>query len=267
MANSLDGHQARKRFGQNFLHDPHVISRIVSAITSMDKHLPNGGTLVEIGPGQGAITEHLIAHYGSLDVIEIDNDLIQYLGDTFGDAIRIHPGDVLAFDFNQFTAEDKPLRIVGNLPYNISTPLLFHVLQHATYIHDMVFMLQKEVVDRMAATPGNKTYGRLSVMLAWYCQVQPLFKVSKGAFNPPPKVESAIVRLLPHRTPPFVVNNEKRFAAIVAQAFNQRRKTLRKSLASLVDDQGFIEADIDPSLRAEQLSPAQFAQLSNTQAP
>lgn len=264
MSNGLDGHQARKRFGQNFLHDQHVISKIVSTITQMDRHLPNGGTLIEIGPGQGAITEHLIAHYGSLNVIEIDHDLIQYLSSLYGDKIRIHSGDVLDFDFTPFCDETKPLRIVGNLPYNISTPLLFHVLQHASNIHDMVFMLQKEVVDRMAAEPGSKTYGRLTVMLAWYCKVQPMFKVSKGAFNPPPKVESAIVRLLPHKTAPFPVSDVKRFSAIVAQAFNQRRKTLRKALGPLMTAEGFVEAGIDPGLRAEQLSPADFAKLSNT---
>ena len=186
------GHKARKRFGQNFLHDQHVIGKIVKAISPKPTDC-----LVEIGPGMGALTEPLLETSGKLDVVELDRDLIPILRTKFFNYpdFRIHEGDALKFDFNTILEPGQRLRIVGNLPYNISTPLIFHFLSHHKMVQDMHFMLQKEVVERLGAVPGNGDYGRLSIMAQYYCKVEPLFIVGPGAFNPPPKVESAIVRL------------------------------------------------------------------------
>jgi len=257
-------HQPRKRFGQNFLHDPRVIARIVAAVNPQPTD-----HLVEVGPGQGAITVHLLEAAGRLEAVELDRDLIAPLREKCAGhgEFTVHQGDALKFDFCALAGDGPPLRLVGNLPYNISTPLLFHFLDQAECIADMHFMLQKEVVDRMAAGPGSKTYGRLSVMLQARCRIIPLFDIGPGAFNPPPKVDSAIVRLVPHATPPFTVNDPALFARIVAQAFAQRRKTLRKSLQQLVDATVFAHAGIDPGERPEQLSPADFAGLANAAAP
>lgn len=253
-------HRARKRFGQNFLHDQGIISRIVQSISPQP-----GERLVEIGPGQGAITTSLLRAAGSLDAIELDRDLLQPLQATCAPIgeLRLHNVDALKFDLATLLQPGERLRLVGNLPYNISTPLIFHFLQYAGLIQDMHFMLQKEVVDRMAAGPGSKTYGRLSVMLQQQCRVQPLFTIGPGAFRPAPKVESALVRLLPYQQVPHPVDDSGLFSELVNNAFSQRRKTLRNSLRKLVDPAVFEQAGIDPGSRAEQLDVGQFVQLAN----
>ncbi|MES9829938.1 MAG: 16S rRNA (adenine(1518)-N(6)/adenine(1519)-N(6))-dimethyltransferase RsmA [Candidatus Thiodiazotropha sp.] len=253
-------HRPRKRFGQNFLHDPGIIRRIVQAIDPQ----PNDN-LVEIGPGQGAITTELLPLIGRMHAIELDRDLVGPLAErciSLGE-LRIHNTDALKFDFTQLAMTERPLRVVGNLPYNISTPLLFHLLDQADQIRDMHFMLQKEVVDRMAAKPGSKTYGRLTVMLQARAEVASLFSIGPGAFNPPPKVESAFVRLLPLKQSPYQIDDWDRFSRLVSQAFSQRRKTLRNSLGMLLTADAITAAGIDPGNRAEQLSVAEFANLAN----
>jgi 16S rRNA (adenine1518-N6/adenine1519-N6)-dimethyltransferase len=253
-------HRARKRFGQNFLHDPGTIGRVLAAIAPQpEQHL------VEIGPGQGAITRGLLESGCLLDAIELDRDLVQLLQEQFATATRfhLHDADALKFDFCSLVEQQEPLRIVGNLPYNISTPLLFHLLDQAHCIHDMHFMLQKEVVERMAAAPGNRTYGRLSVMLQIRCRVESLFPIGPGAFRPPPRVESAFVRLIPWQELPYRVDDFNLFSHIVTQSFSQRRKTLRNTLKSLVTPEIMAQCGIDPAQRAEQLSPADFACLAN----
>ena len=257
-------HRARKRFGQHFLHDPGVIARIVAAIDPKP-----GERLVEIGPGLGALTLPLLDRIGRLEVVELDRDVIPRLAERAlgrGELV-IHEADALEFDFAALCGAGPKLRVCGNLPYNISTPLLFHLLESHAGIADMHFMLQKEVVARMAAVPSTKAYGRLTVMLAVHCAVERLFDVGPGAFRPPPKVHSAVVRLVPHARPPFLIADAARFAAVVAAAFGQRRKTLRNSLAGLVAPAGFAAAGIDPGRRAETLSPGEFAQLAATPAP
>ena len=253
-------HRARKRFGQNFLHDPGIIQRIVQAIAPQA-----GDNLVEIGPGQGAITTELLPLVGKMQAIELDRDLIQPLAErcaSLGE-LQIHSFDALKFDFSTLSEPDRPLRVVGNLPYNISTPLLFHLLDQSTHIKDMHFMLQKEVVERMAARPGSKSYGRLTVTLQAQARVESLFHIGPGAFNPPPKVDSAFVRLQPWQTPPYPIDDWETFALVVAQAFSQRRKTLRNSLRMIAGEEIIVAADLDPSTRPEQLSVADFANLSN----
>ncbi len=256
-------HKARKRFGQNFLHDPGVIRRIVSVISPLA-----GEQLVEIGPGQGAITKELLKAIGCMDAVELDRDLIAPLARICGDLgeLHIHCADALKFDFCQLATADKRLRIVGNLPYNISTPILFRLIDQLDCIQDMHFMLQKEVVERMAAEPGSKTYGRLSVMLQVKCEITPLFDIGSGAFKPAPKVESAFVRLQPHAKPVVQVNNDELFFRVVTQAFAQRRKTLRNSLRELIDADGIQALGIDPVIRAERLTLAEFAALANAVA-
>lgn len=253
-------HQAKKRFGQNFLHDPGVIQRIIESI-----HPKPGEHLVEIGPGQGAITRELLKQAGRLDAVELDRDLIHPLAVSCADLgeLNIYNSDALKFDFSSLASDGLPLRLVGNLPYNISTPILFHLLQYAGLIQDMHFMLQKEVVERMAAGPGSKTYGRLSVMMQAWCRVVPLFEIGPGAFKPAPRVDSAIVRLLPYAEPPHVIEDAACFARLVTSAFAQRRKTLRNSLGKLLRAEQISAAGIDPSLRAERLSLADFARLAN----
>jgi 16S rRNA (adenine1518-N6/adenine1519-N6)-dimethyltransferase len=257
-------HRARRRFGQHFLHDPGVIARIVAAIDPRP-----GERLVEIGPGLGALTLPLLDRVGRLEVVEIDRDVIPRLAERavgHGELV-IHEADALAFDFGALRGRGPQLRLCGNLPYNISTPLLFHLLGSHAAIADMHFMLQKEVVARMAAAPSSKAYGRLTVMLAVHCAVERLFDVGPGAFRPPPRVDSAIVRLVPHASAPFPVADSVRFAAVVAAAFGQRRKTLRNALAGLVDPAGFAAAGVDPGRRAETLAPHEFARLAATPAP
>jgi 16S rRNA (adenine1518-N6/adenine1519-N6)-dimethyltransferase len=263
-------HRPRKRFGQNFLHDAGVLRRMLNAIRPQ----PND-VMVEIGPGEGALTTLLLQQLQHLDVIEIDHDLAPRLqthcesnahGAPLG-ALTIHQADALQFDFSSLIPPQRELRVVGNLPYNISTPLLFHIFESANRIADCHFLLQKEVVERMAATPNSKTYGRLSVMTQWRCQVEPLFKVGPGAFRPAPKVDSMFVRLIPYPAPPWPVNDFQHFSAIVTTAFAQRRKTLRNALQSMATAETIAAANIDPGLRAESLSPADFVRLSNQLIP
>ena len=253
-------HRPRKRFGQNFLHDPGIIQRIVQAIAPQP-----GDQLVEIGPGQGAITTELLPLVGRMHAIELDRDLVGPLAErcsSLGD-LQIHSTDALKFDFSTLATAPRSLRVVGNLPYNISTPLLFHLLDQSSYIKDMHFMLQKEVVERMAAKPGSKTYGRLSVTLQARARVESLFHIGPGAFTPPPKVDSAFVRLQPWETSPYAVDDWEMFARVVAQAFSQRRKTLRNSLKQLADEATLIKAGLAPTIRPEQLSVDDFANLAN----
>ncbi|HEL4193718.1 TPA: 16S rRNA (adenine(1518)-N(6)/adenine(1519)-N(6))-dimethyltransferase RsmA [Stenotrophomonas maltophilia] len=250
---------AKKQLGQHFLADRHYIDKIVMAVNPKD-----GDRLVEIGPGQGAITLPLLRVHPKLTVIEFDRDLIAPLtaaAEPLGELTIVHR-DVLRVDFTELAA-GQPIRLVGNLPYNISSPILFHTLEHAAVIRDMHFMLQKEVVDRMAAGPGSKVYGRLSVMLQAYCQVTSLFVVPPGAFRPPPKVDSAVVRLLPRDPATININDHKRFAEVVKAAFGQRRKTLRNALNNVVSAEQFVAAGVRPDARAEQLDVAEFIALAN----
>jgi 16S rRNA (adenine1518-N6/adenine1519-N6)-dimethyltransferase len=255
-------HSPRKRFGQHFLHDPDIIACIIAVI-----HPKPGECLVEIGPGLGALTRPLLRTAGELDVVELDRDLLEPLQARCAGlgTLRIHQADALKFDFARLHDRDGlRLRVTGNLPYNISTPLLFHLLTQAEHLHDLHFMLQQEVVERMAASPGDPAYGRLSVMLQYRCQVESLFIVGPEAFRPPPKVRSAVVRLVPRETLSVIVDDERRFAEIVRQAFSQRRKTLRNSLDGLLDPAQIEAAGVDPRARPETLDLAAFAALSNT---
>jgi len=255
-------HKARKRFGQNFLHDAGVIDRIVKSIAPKP-----GQHMVEIGPGQGALTEPLLeATGGDLDVVELDRDLIPILRTRFfrASALRIHEADALTFDYGTLINDERPLRLVGNLPYNISTPLMFHLLNESERIHDMHFMLQKEVVQRLCAAPGDNAYGRLSIMMQYRCEARYLFTVPPGAFTPAPKVESAIVRLNPRKTLPFVARDHKKFEIVVRTAFGQRRKTLRNNLKTLISAEQLETIGINPGLRAETLSIEQFVNIANS---
>lgn len=259
-------HVARKRFGQHFLHDPGIIARIVAAIAPQPDD-----SMVEIGPGLGAITLPLLGHLRRLDAVEIDRDTIRHLQSLTSDPssgrglLHIHEADALEFDFATLRRSGEQLRIVGNLPYNISTPLLFRLIEQREHIRDMHFMLQKEVVDRMGAGAGDEAYGRLSVMLAPWLRVEPLFDIGAGAFRPPPRVVSTFVRLTPHVIPPFGLRDVTRFAAIVAAAFSQRRKTLRNSLKALLSEEQIRAAGLDPGARAEVIPPAGFAALASAQ--
>lgn len=251
----MNPHRPRKRFGQHFLHDPAIIARIVAVIAPRpEQHM------VEIGPGQAALTEPLLQHLPAMDVVELDRDLIADLRRRFPQ-LRIHEQDALKFDFAALAPPGERLRVVGNLPYNISTPLLFHLLEQADQIEDMVFMLQKEVVDRMVAKPGNKDYGRLAVMLQTYCEVSHEFDVGPGAFNPPPKVDSSIVSLFPRRQPLFQ-GDARLFSRLVAQAFAQRRKTLRNNLKKLLTEAQIVSLGIDPGCRADTLPLSDFVALA-----
>jgi 16S rRNA (adenine1518-N6/adenine1519-N6)-dimethyltransferase len=251
-------HQPRKRFGQHFLHDRNVVEKIINAVNPQP-----GQTIVEIGPGLGAITLSLLDRIGELHVIELDRDLAKIISDQCKNIgkLYLHNADALEFDFCKIS--EKSIRVIGNLPYNISTPLIFHLLDQLECISDMVFMLQEEVVDRMNADPGTRTYGRLSVMVQAQCRVQKLFHVGPGSFNPPPKVESAIVKLVPHKTPVTDIKNHDTFNIIVRESFNQRRKTLRNAIKNFLDTKQIESLEIDPGMRPEQLTIQQFAKLSN----
>jgi 16S rRNA (adenine1518-N6/adenine1519-N6)-dimethyltransferase len=263
-------HRPRKRFGQNFLHDESVIDRISATI-----HPSAGQHLVEIGPGQGALTAALVASGCRLDVIELDRDLVPGLLAAFSlkPGFKLHSADALKFDFTSLL--DTPeasaavdngqlLRVVGNLPYNISTPLIFKLLENAAIIHDMHFMLQREVVERLAASPGGKTWGRLGIMAQYQCRVEHLFDVPPEAFNPPPKVQSAIVRLSPWRKSPWPACDEEKLRDIARAAFAQRRKTLRNNLKGLIDSSQLEALGVDPGARAETLELTQFIEIANT---
>ncbi len=252
-------HRPRKRFGQNFLHDQSVIQRIVDAIDPRP-----GQHLVEIGPGRGALTRPLLERAGALEVVELDRDLIAPLQAlaTPTAPLTVHQADALRFDFAAL-ADGEKLRVVGNLPYNISTPLLFHLLDQAAAIDDMHFMLQKEVVERLAARPGGGDWGRLSVMVQYRCAVTPLFVVRPGAFNPPPKIDSMIVRLVPYRAPPVEVSHPTALKRVVTQAFSQRRKTLRNALKGWLSAEQWAALAIDPQRRPETLTLEEFAAIAN----
>lgn len=256
-------HQARKRFGQHFLRDQKIIQRIISAIApEPDQHL------IEIGPGLGALTIPVLRKTGSLEAIEVDRDIVPLLQDAckeLGDLL-IYQKDVLNFDLSVIVQDQKPLRVFGNLPYNISTPLIFHLLKFSTHISDMHFMLQKEVADRLTSIPGRKSYSRLTVMAQYHYYIKQLFDVPPQAFKPAPKVDSRIVLLLPYGNIPYPANNYARFETIVKQAFSQRRKTLRNSLAGLkqgIPEEAWQKLGIDPQKRAENLTVEEFVNLSN----
>jgi len=286
-------HLPRKRFGQHFLRDPGVVERIVAAFAPQP-----ADHVVEIGPGEGALTRVLVGRVARLDLVELDRDLAAQLSRTYADTpgIAVHQADALKFDFRALAphrdvpvsrddcmdaggratpgavaetgVRERPhpgerLRLIGNLPYNISTPLLFHALDQVECVRDMLFMLQKEVVDRLSAAPGGRDYGRLSVMVQWRCRVEKLFTVPPGAFHPPPKVDSAMARLTPHVTPPVDVRDPEAFAHVVQAAFGQRRKTLRNSLKGVVSAEAMRALGIDPVRRAETLSLQEFAALAN----
>ena len=258
------GHTARKRFGQNFLHDDYVIGQIVSAINP--QHEQN---LVEIGPGLGALTDPVCDEVEALTVIELDRDLAKRLREHpfNGDKLTVIEQDAMTMDFTELAktmpVKDKGLRVFGNLPYNISTPLMFHLFSHAACVDDMHFMLQKEVVNRLAAGHGSKSYGRLSVMAQYYCKVMPVLNVPPGAFKPPPKVDSAVVRLIPHKTPPVDVVSVATLERGCAQEFNQRRKTIRNSLKESLTEAQISALGINPTVRAEVLSLQDFATIAN----
>jgi 16S rRNA (adenine1518-N6/adenine1519-N6)-dimethyltransferase len=247
----------RKRFGQHFLHDQHVIARIIQAIQPQADD-----QLIEIGPGRGALTLPLLEYLSQLTIIEIDRDLVHWWQTQQIENLRIHAGDALKIDYCKLQVEPvRKLRIVGNLPYNISTPILFHLFEYLHCIDDMHFMLQKEVVDRMCAVAGNKDYGRLSVMVQFHCAVTRLFDIGAGAFTPPPKVESSIVRLRPHAPGTYTIDPQA-LQQIVMQAFSQRRKTLRNSLKQWFSAAQIQELGIDPGIRPEQLTLADFMRLA-----
>ena len=262
MSAFAERHQHKKRFGQHFLHDAGILRKIVQAIA------PEAGQhVVEIGPGDGALTLPLLRALGRLTVIELDRDLIPRLRAAAGGVgeLDIVNADVLGVDLGAL-ADGAPLRVVGNLPYNISSPILFHCLDHLDAIVDMHFMLQKEVVDRMAAAPGSKTYGRLSVMLQLACRVEPLLAVPPGAFKPPPKVDSAVVRLTPLAPEARPRGDAAAIARVVKAAFGQRRKTLANALYGVVTPDQIEAAGVDPKTRAEQLAPAAFVALAEAAA-
>ncbi|MBP9218240.1 MAG: 16S rRNA (adenine(1518)-N(6)/adenine(1519)-N(6))-dimethyltransferase RsmA [Sterolibacterium sp.] len=253
-------HQARKRFGQNFLEDDGIIGDIVAAI-----HPRSQDCMVEIGPGLAALTTPLLDTLEHLHVVEIDRDLIARLKQRFkAERLTIHEGDALAFDFGRLATTGNGLRVVGNLPYNISTPLLFHLATYADSVRDMHFMLQKEVVERMVAEPGSSEYGRLSVMLQYRFAMELLFIVPPTAFNPPPKVDSAIVRMVPLPAAALMARDEALFARVVSAAFSQRRKMLRNTLRALLDEAALAALGIAPTARAEDLSVAEYVRIANT---
>ena len=255
---NADKHKARKRFGQNFLHDPTVIQRIVDTINPQQQE-----HVIEIGPGKGALTKLLLKRLDKLDIIEIDKDLVSLLKSTLDESqhLIIHEADALKYDFTTFKHSD--LRIIGNLPYNISTPLLFHLLTYRDQIKDMIFMLQKEVVDRICARSGSKQYGRLSIMLQCYCDVESLFTIKPGAFNPSPKVDSAMVKITPLSSPKYKLSDHESLKIIVREAFSQRRKTIRNALKNYIDAANISELDIAPEIRAENLEIKDFVKLAN----
>lgn len=250
----------RKRFGQHFLRDRAVIGRILEAVAPRPED-----HLVEIGPGRGAITFALLPLVARLDAVELDRDLIDPLARRAAGhgALILHQADALRFDFSTLAREGERLRLVGNLPYNISTPLLFHLLAQADCLRDLHVMLQQEVADRLVAAPGSRTYGRLSVMVQTWCRAQPLFGIPAEAFFPPPQVASTFLRLLPHNPAIPAIHDRQGHARLVAQAFSQRRKTLRNTLKGMVPPEQLAALGIDPGQRAEQLEVATFAALAN----
>lgn len=251
-------HIPRKRFGQNFLTDDGVLNNIILAINPQPKD-----TMVEIGPGLAAMTRLLLQGVEQMHVVELDRDLVERLKKTFDPKkLIIHSADALQFDFSSIpVSAGSKLRVVGNLPYNISSPLLFHLAEIAPHVQDQHFMLQKEVVERMVAEPGSKTYGRLSVMLQWRYKMELMFIVPPTAFDPPPRVESAIVRMIPLEHPLHC--DQEKLEQVVLKAFSQRRKVIRNCLAGMFTENDLIEVGIDPQLRAETIPLAQYVALAN----
>ncbi|MCL1126864.1 16S rRNA (adenine(1518)-N(6)/adenine(1519)-N(6))-dimethyltransferase RsmA [Shewanella surugensis] len=254
------GHTARKRFGQNFLTDQNIINSIVGAISPDNEHI-----MVEIGPGLGALTEPVADGIEKLTVVELDRDLVERLKShpTLKHKLVIHQGDALKFDFSQLVQSDKQLKVFGNLPYNISTPLMFHLFEFSQYIKNMHFMLQKEVVLRLSASPGTKAYGRLTVMAQYFCQIMPVLEVPPGSFTPAPKVDSAVVRLVPFKTKPFPCQDVEVLRHLTMTAFNMRRKTLRNNLKQIISDADFELLGIDSTRRPEQISVEEYVALAN----
>ena len=251
-------HRPKKRFGQNFLQDAFVLQQIINAI----KIQPDD-KIIEIGPGQGALTTHLLSFAPHLDVVELDKDLIPILEKRFKDQITIHQADALEFDYQSLATEQDHCRIVGNLPYNISTPLLFKLFESIEIIRDMHFMLQKEVVERLTAPVGDSHYGRLSVMTQYFCHTHYLFTVPPQAFDPAPKVDSAVVRLTPKAKPDVIADDFELFSAVVKEAFTYRRKQLGNSLKKYISPEDLQRLDISPNTRAQTLSVDQFVRISN----
>ncbi len=257
-------HQARKRFGQNFLHDKQVIERIIAAINPQAyEHL------LEIGPGQGALTRPLIASEARLDCVELDRDLASYLQNEFQNKpnVSIYQQDILKFDLPSLLTDSDAgirLRVIGNLPYNISTPVMFHLLRYHQLIRDMTFMLQLEVVQRLAAQPGDKNYGRLGLMAQYYCRIEHLFNVPSAAFTPKPKVSSAIVRMIPHEKFPVEAKDVNTLQTVIRTAFNQRRKTLKNSLRSLISVDKLTKLPIDLGQRPENLTLSDYVVISDS---
>ena len=256
----MSKHIARKRFGQNFLIDQQVIADIVNAVAPK-----RDDCVVEIGPGLGALTAPLLQRLDHLHVVEIDRDIIARLKKQYSsDKLTIHEGDALEFDFGTLASSGRQLHIVGNLPYNISTPLLFHLASFADCVYDMHFMLQKEVVERMVAEPGTADFGRLSVMLQYRFVMDWLLDVPPESFDPAPKVDSAVVRLIPRLAAELTVKDEAKFAALVTAAFAQRRKMLRNNLKEMLADEDFARLGIPPTVRAEQLSLDDYIRMANS---
>ena len=261
MANEgLQGHRARKRFGQNFLHDRHWIERIAQAVNAVP-----GDDIVEIGPGQAALTRELMAAAGKVRAVEIDRDLAAWLKQSFPETLELIEADALTLDWTT-VAKNNDLRVVGNLPYNISSPLLFKLLEAADLVRDQHFMLQKEVVDRMVAPHGSKTYGRLSVMLQWRYRMTKLFDVPPGAFNPPPKVMSSVVRMVPKAKSEVPEVDLALFSSVVANAFSQRRKTIRNALSAILKEDEIVSCGVDAGARAEALPLQAFVALTQKAA-
>jgi len=254
------GHTARKRFGQNFLHDDYIIDSIVAAIAPQPDD-----NIVEIGPGLGALTEPVASKVNTLNVVELDRDLAERLQKhpTLSEKLNITQADAMQFDFGQLASEEDQLRVFGNLPYNISTPLMFHLFEFATKIKDMHFMLQKEVVNRLCAGPNCKAYGRLTVMAQYYCKVIPVLEVPPTAFIPAPKVDSAVVRLEPYDEPPFIAKSIKVLNQVCSMAFNQRRKTISNGLREILDVEELGALSVDHTKRAENITVEEYVRLAN----
>lgn len=253
-------HQARKRFGQNFLHDNNIIEKIIDSIApTKNDHL------IEIGPGQGALTIPLAESGARLDCIELDRDLAAFLTKEFANrsSVNIIQQDMLKYDLSELSNKEKSLRVIGNLPYNISTPVIFHLLKNHHLIADMVFMLQLEVIQRLTASPGDKNYGRLGLMVQYFCEVEHLFNVPSSAFTPKPNVVSAIVRLKPYAELPFKAKDPECLQTVIRTAFNQRRKTLKNSLRGIISENILETLPIDTSLRPENLSLAEYVLISD----
>ncbi len=253
-------HYARKRFGQNFLHDENVIRKIVDSISAVE-----GDHLLEIGPGLGALTKELAKTGATIHCVELDADLAKSLRTEFQeyDSIKIIEGDALKFDLSSIATEKRPLRVIGNLPYNISTPIIFHLLKNSELIRDMTFMLQLEVIQRMISKVGKRNYGRLSLMVQYYCEVEHLFNVPSSAFSPKPKVVSALARLKPHNSTSIRAKDSDCLQTVIRTAFNQRRKTLRNSLRTIIPEALLDRIAINKNLRPQDITLNEYVEISN----